>query len=353
MARGYYAVPEWPYAWGGPIGSGTIKTIPDDFIVWESLPFAPEGKGEHVFLLVEKVGENTEYVARVLARYAGIRQRDVGFAGLKDRHARTRQWFSLWLPGRHEPDWSGIEQQNFKVLQAVRHARKLKRGVLAGNDFHIRIRNWQGDRVTATARLERIAKEGVPNYFAEQRFGRDGQNVNKALALANNKKCRRESKGIYLSAVRAFLFNCILMERVRRQDWNRLLPGDICQFHENRSLFRLEDPEEADVQRRLQKGAIHPTGLLWGEEDLKAVGEAGEIERKVVEQFPELTSLLRAFDLKTDRRPLRMMPERLRWRFTGDGELELAFGLTAGSYATALLREMVVDQPLLGGEPTA
>ena len=106
-----YSLPEWPYAHGGPVGNGSIKTLPEDFIVDERLPFVPTGEGEHVFLLIEKVGENTDYVARALARYAGVRQRDIGFAGLKDRHARTTQWFSIWLPGKQDLDWSVLEIQ--------------------------------------------------------------------------------------------------------------------------------------------------------------------------------------------------------------------------------------------------
>ena len=128
-------LPEWPYAYGGPSASGEIKALPDDFIVDEMLSFMPEGSGEHVFLHIEKSGENTEYVARLLARHAGVRQRDVSFAGMKDRHGRTRQWFSVWLPGKIEPDWADLETESLRILQTVRHARKLKRGVLAGNQF--------------------------------------------------------------------------------------------------------------------------------------------------------------------------------------------------------------------------
>ena len=86
-------LPQWPFAFGGPSGTGEIKATVDDFIVEEILSFSPEGAGEHVFLHIEKCHENTEYVARLLARHAGVRQRDVSFAGLKDRHGRTRQWF--------------------------------------------------------------------------------------------------------------------------------------------------------------------------------------------------------------------------------------------------------------------
>ncbi|NBV75362.1 MAG: tRNA pseudouridine(13) synthase TruD, partial [Methylococcaceae bacterium] len=133
------------FAYGGPGAQGQFKLQTDDFIVEEFLPFQPEGQGEHSFLYIEKCHENTEYVARVLARHAGVRQRDIGFAGLKDRHGRTRQWFSVWLPGKPDPDWQALNSEQLQILSVTRHPRKLKRGVLAGNRFQIRIRHWQGD----------------------------------------------------------------------------------------------------------------------------------------------------------------------------------------------------------------
>lgn len=337
-----YSIPEWPYAWGGPVGNGAIKSVPDDFIVQESLPFVPEGQGEHVFLLVEKVGENTEYVARMLARFAGIRQRDVGFAGLKDRHARTRQWFSLWLPGKNEPGWSECETESVTILQAVRHARKLKRGAVAGNHFRIRIRNWHGDQAETDRRLEQIKNNGFPNYFGDQRFGHNGQNVNKALMLADGKKLKREQQSLYLSAIRSYLFNLILAERVRQLNWNSLLNGDFCQLSKSHSVFLADDADDKDLQRRMLDGDINATGVLWGKGNMNAVSQAGAIETRIVEQFPELTVLLKKFELNMERRALRAFPEQLQWNYPGRHELEVMFSLQAGSYATALLREIVV-----------
>lgn len=139
-------IPSWPYVYGSPSGTGVIRSQPADFMVKEQLGFEPSGTGEHVFLQIEKTGENTDYVARLLARFAKVRQRDVGYAGLKDRHAVTCQWFSVWLPGQAEPNWAELASDNLKILHTIRHARKLKRGALAGNHFQIIIRDWQGDR---------------------------------------------------------------------------------------------------------------------------------------------------------------------------------------------------------------
>lgn len=335
-----FSLPIWPHAYSGPTGHGDIKTFPDDFIVEEFLSFTPEGSGEHVFLHVEKVGENTEYVARLLARHAGVRQRDVSYAGMKDRHGRTRQWFSVWLPGKEDPDWSGVETDNLKILETVRHARKLKRGVLAGNRFTLTIRNWQGDRDIAEQQLRQIRRHGFPNYFGEQRFGHQGRNIEKALAMFQGGKVKREQRSIYLSAARSYLFNLILAERVKDQTWNKALPGDVFKLNQTNSHFRAEAVDQALIER-LESGDIHPTGALWGKGDSGTSGEARALEQGIVEAYPALTGGLLKADLEADRRALRVMPEDLAWDFEADGVLRLSFGLPAGSYATALLREIV------------
>ncbi len=335
-----FSLPNWPYAHGGPSGTGDIKTEPDDFVVEEILSFTPEGSGEHVFLHIEKVGENTEYVARLLARHAGVRQRDVSYAGLKDRHGRTRQWFSVWLPGKEDPDWSDVETDNLKILETVRHARKLKRGVLSGNRFTLLIRNWQGDRDIAEQQLRQIQQHGFPNYFGEQRFGHQGRNIEKALAMFRGAKIKREQRSIYLSAARSFLFNLILAERVNTQTWNRALPGDVFKLDKSNSHFREESVDQALLDR-LESGDISPTGALWGKGDSGVAGEALAVEQHIIEAYPELAAGLLKADLEADRRALRVIPEDLSWQFEADNSLCLSFSLPAGSYATALLREVV------------
>lgn len=335
-----FSLPIWPYAYGGPSAPGDIKTFPDDFIVEEFLSFTPEGGGEHVFLHIEKVGENTEYVARLLARHAGVRQRDVSYAGMKDRHGRTRQWFSVWLPGKEDLDWSGVETENLKILETVRHARKLKRGVLAGNRFTLVVRNWQGDRDVAEQQLRQIQQHGFPNYFGEQRFGHQGRNIEKALAMFQGEKVKREQRSIYLSAARSYLFNLILAERVTARSWNKALPGDVFKLNQTNSHFHAEVVDQ-DLIERLETGDIHPTGALWGKGDAGVTGEALVLEQGIVEAYPALADGLLKADLEADRRALRVMPENLVWEFQVDGVLRLSFGLPAGSYATGLLREIV------------
>ncbi|MCQ8104789.1 tRNA pseudouridine(13) synthase TruD [Methylomonas sp. SURF-2] len=348
-----FSIPVWPHAYGGPVATGDIKAEPEDFVVEEILSFIPEGSGEHVFLHIEKIGENTEYVARLLARHAGVRQRDIGYAGLKDRHGRTRQWFSVWLPtpkqalgpdqqplpGKPEPDWRALENTQLKILQVIRHARKLRRGVLSGNRFEIVLRNWQGNREVAEQQLRQIQTQGFPNYFGEQRFGHQGRNVEKALAMFAGDRVKREQRSIYLSAARSFLFNQILAERLYTGTWNCGLAGEVCKLQGSNSQFVAASIDQT-LMERMRQGETHPTGALWGKGICAAGGEVLALEQRIVSRYPSLADGLLKAELEQDRRALRVIPEDLNWQFEKDSLL-LRFGLPAGSYATALLREIV------------
>jgi tRNA pseudouridine13 synthase len=335
----HFILPVWPFAHGGPSGRGKIRAFPEDFIVEETLAFEPSGTGEHAFLQIRKTGENTEYVARQLARFAGVRQRDVGFAGLKDRHAVTTQWFSVWLPGKPDPDWAAFASASIDVLQATRHARKLQRGALSGNRFTLIVRDWQGDREETRSRFAAIKAAGFPNYFGEQRFGHQGRNVEQALSLFQGKKVSRELRSIYLSAARSFLFNQVLAARVERQTWNRPLPGDVFMFDKSHSCFTAE-ASDPTIAGRLDAGEIHPSGALWGRGDSGAAGAVSVLEAEVIAPFPELAEGLQNSGVEIERRALRVNVPDLACQFLDD-RLELRFTLPAGSYATALLREVI------------
>jgi tRNA pseudouridine13 synthase len=333
-------IPVWPYVYGQPSGQGKIRSIPEDFIVKENLAFEPSGAGEHAFLQIEKTGENTDYVARQLARFANVRQRDVSFAGLKDRHAVTTQWFSVWLPGKADPDWTQFEMNSMKVLQSMRHARKLKRGVLSGNSFKLIIRDWQGDQDKTIRQLEAIKANGIANYYGAQRFGNEGQNVNKALAMFQGAKAGREQRSLYLSAARSYLFNQILAYRVTRKMWNQPVAGDTYMFDLSHSCFKSQLPD-AEIIRRLDAKEIHPTGALWGRGEAGVTADTLSIEQGIIDAYPELAQGLIASEVDKDRRALRVNVQDLDWQFVDDATLALAFTLPAGSYATSVLREII------------
>jgi tRNA pseudouridine13 synthase len=332
-------IPVWPCVYGQPSGNGKIRSVDEDFIVKENLSFEPSGEGEHVFLQIEKKGENTDYVARQLSRFANVRQRDVSYAGLKDRYAVTTQWFSVWLPGKADPDWVGFESDSMKVLRSVRHARKLKRGVMSGNSFNLIVRDWQGDQAKTIHQLEQIKTNGIANYFGSQRFGNQGQNVSKALAMFSGAKVGREQRSIYLSAARSYLFNEILACRILQNTWNQPVSGDTYQFDLSHSCFQSEQPD-AEIIRRLEAKEIHPTGVLWGRGNADISAEALAIEQSVIEANQELAKGLMASDVDRDRRALRVNVQDLQWQFE-PALLELSFTLPAGSYATSVLREII------------
>ncbi|MFI3157083.1 MAG: tRNA pseudouridine(13) synthase TruD [Methylococcaceae bacterium] len=333
-------IPVWPYVYGHPSGSGKIRSLAEDFIVTENLSFEPSGSGEHVFLQIEKKGENTEYVARQLSRFANVRQRDVSYAGLKDRYAVTSQWFSVWLPGKADPDWTQFDSDSMKVLHAVRHARKLKRGVLSGNCFKLTVRDWQGDKAKTIQQLEQIKTGGIANYFGSQRFGNEGQNVSKALAMFQGTKVGREQRSIYLSAARSYLFNRILAYRVTQNNWNQPVIGDTYQFDLSHSCFQSDQPD-TEIIRRLAAKEIHPTGVLWGKGNADVSADALKIEQTIIDEYELLAQGLIASAVDRDRRALRVNVQDLQWRFVGDSILELCFTLAAGSYATSVLREII------------
>jgi tRNA pseudouridine13 synthase len=218
----------------------------------------------------------------------------------------------------------------------VRHARKLKRGVLSGNSFKLIIRDWQGDKDKTIRQLDAIKTGGIANYYGSQRFGNEGQNVNKALAMFQGAKAGREQRSLYLSAARSYLFNQILAWRVTRQNWNQPVAGDTYMFDLSHSCFKSEQPD-AEIIRRLEAKEIHPAGVLWGKGNDDALG----IEQAIIDQYPELAQGLIASNVDKDRRVLRVNVQDLQWQFVNDTVLKLCFTLPAGSYATAVLREII------------
>lgn len=335
-------VAELPRA-GEPAGQGLIRARSDDFVVEELPVQEPEGTGEHLWLWVEKRGENTEAVAKRLARAAGVKPLAVGYAGRKDRHAVTRQWFSVQLPGGDDAAVPpGFENEHLRVLRAVRHTRKLRVGALRGNRFILHLRELKAEPQRLEQRLIAIAERGVPNYFGEQRFGRGGANLNAALGLfAGRVERDRKRRGLYLSAARSALFNGILAQRVREACWDRLLPGEAVMLDGSNSFFVAEEID-AELERRLREHDVHPSGALWGQGEPTSRAEAGRLEQAVAAQAVELAQGLAAAGLRQERRVLRLCPRKMSWSHDAtERSLRLEFVLPAGAFATAVLRDLL------------
>lgn len=331
---------ELPRAHGAPPLTAELRRTPEDFRVDEILGYDADGEGEHALLWVEKRGANTDWVARELARFAGASPVNVGYAGLKDRHAVTRQAFTVQLAGKPDPDWTAFPHDEVKVLASTRHKRKLKRGALRGNRFVLVLRDVRGDRERAEAILRAISTHGVPNYFGEQRFGREGGNVAQARAMFAGRRVDREKRSILLSAARSHIFNHVLAARIERDAWSKPLEGEIWSLAGSRSWFGPE-PFDETLASRLAQGDIHPSGPLWGQGEPPTVAVAGELERDVAGTFRDLADGLAAARMDQERRPLRLLPKELRWRWLDDDTLELGFELPAGAYATVVARELI------------
>ena len=330
-----------PRAHGPAVLSARIRAVPEDFLVEELDGFAASGAGEHLLLTVEKRGMNTAFAARRIAQWAGIDEAGIGYAGLKDRHAVTRQRFSVHLPKKIAPDLAALDSDDLRVLAHAWHAKKLPRGALAGNRFELVLREVDGDRAAIDARLRAIAERGVPNYFGEQRFGRGGDNVAKALAMFGGRRVRRDERTLLLSAARSQLFNRALAARVLAGTWDRALEGEVWILDGSRSVFGPE-PWDDTLAARLAAFDIHPSGPLWGTGAPRTGGEALAVETAALMDAESLALRegLERVGLKQERRALRLRPDGLAWDWPAADRLRLAFALPPGTYATAVLAEL-------------
>lgn len=318
-------LPDWSRAHGEPPVCATIRQTPEDFRVTEILGFELSGDGEHDYLYVEKIGTNTEWLSRQLADFAGVPAKDVGYSGLKDRHAITRQWFSV--PRWNQPDWTNFELENVQIIDLGRNARKLRRGAHRSNHFEIILRTELENRQALEERLSVIANVGVPNYFGEQRFGRQGANIDLANRWAAGQRMPRNKRSIAISVARSFMFNEQLAERIAAGTWNTFVPGDIANLDGTGSVFDVEMIDD-ELRSRCETLDIHPTGLLWGDGSLPAAAAGHE----------DWLHALTKNRVKPARRGLRLRVADLEWQLA-DSHVKVSFELTRGAFATSVLRE--------------
>lgn len=318
------------------LGTATIRDCPEDFRVREQLGFSLSGDGEHCFLYLRKRNLTTPELRELIADIAFVSPRAIGYCGMKDRNAVTEQWFSVGLAGQSEPDWSQLEREaEVELLAKGRHRRKLRRGVHEANQFALVLRNLDADDQALQQRLLLIREEGVPNYFGEQRFGRSGSTLRQARAwMRRRRRVSRDRRSLYLSALRGWVFNELLSQRVREGDWDRVRPGDRCMLRGSRSHFRCDTVTE-DIVSRAAVGDLSPGLPLWGQ----ANGKEGLPQVAMDDDVRAVSEFLLSAGLTLAWRSTRLLPDDFSWQFCDDGTLQLDFALTAGSYATALLAE--------------
>ena len=315
-------LPVWARVHGAPLFRAIIRATPEEFDVSEELGYEFDGNGEHDFLYVEKVGTNTEWLSRQLAGFADVPVRDVGYSGLKDRHAVTRQWFSV--PRWNSPDWSLVNIEGASILEQARHSKKLRRGAHKSNRFKIVLRGKLPDSNLLEERIRMIVMMGVPNYYGEQRFGREGGNIQLANDWAAGKRLPRHKRSIAISSARSFLFNERLNEKALDGSWNHLTSGDLANLDGTGSIFSVDDVD-SEIERRCAEMDIHPAGELacdgsqCGNETWQNAFDKARVK-------PASRSLrLRVIDLQVE---------------TGNQCAKLYFKLGRGAFATSVLREI-------------
>ena len=330
-----------PRLHGDPIGSARFKSQCEDFRVDELLGFKPSGEGEHCLLWIEKRERNTNDVASDLAAKLGIRRRLVSHCGLKDKHALTRQWFSIHLPGQESPATEDLNIEGVRVLKVTRNLRKLQRGAHDGNRFIIRLRECNFSQEAAQHRWQELSDRGVPNYFGPQRFGRDGANVQQAIKMMSGELNVRDRplRGILISAARSSLFNVCVAHRVLAENWDTVLQGEVFGFANNRSLV-LPDNLHGDESQRVASGSLELTAPLWGLGELQSEGEVRAIESQAIANHSIVTTGLAQFNLQQERRVMRLRPARSQLTWESETQLVMEFDLPKGTYATAVLREL-------------
>lgn len=326
------------YLYGEPSGQAKLRSQAEDFIVDEQLNFSPSGSGEHVLLHIEKRGQNTQFVAKQLAMLTGLRVRDISYAGLKDRHAVTRQWFCFKWPIKQDLAWQDWQLEGCTVLSMQRHFRKLRLGALKANHFQIRLR-----QLTDSAELLKRAgqvKQGVPNYYGEQRFGIAGGNLQLAQQLfAGSSITDRKLRGLALSAARSYVFNQQVTARIGAGQFNSVLDGDVLQLNGSGSVFRVPVADAA-LQQRLMAADVHPTAVLAGMGESMVTGAAADLEQHVLAQHSPLVQGLIDYRLRAERRSIRLMPQDLSIQLQQQDAI-VNFALPAGCFATSVLRELV------------
>ncbi len=402
---------------------GTIKARPEDFFVEEQPLYQPSGQGEHIYLFIEKRGLSTLRAARIVARHFDVHVSAVGFAGLKDKRAVTRQVFSVHVPGKTPEDFPMFEHEHMGVLWVDLHQNKLRRGHLAGNRFSIKIRGTEMSKAPAVARIVGVLeKQGVPNLIGEQRFGYLQRNhlIGRALILGHHKAVlesllapdestpdsqvdarrayaagdytralnlfyresrterrvvgelsrgaspsravhaiERSETEFFLTAFQSSVFNSVLTERMHEGTLGTLAVGDVAFKHDNRACFDVATVD-AELQGRLSRLEVSPSGPMWGAEMKRAGGQPGDREAATLAATGVSIEALAAFQerrrgrLTGERRPLRvplLFPDVEGGIDEHGPYVRVAFDLPRGAFATSVIREVTKTAPGAPPEP--
>ncbi len=334
------------YLCGKPTAKGKIKAQPEHFKVIEQLGYEFAGSGEHVMVLIRKTGENTSFVANELAKACGVKSKDVSWAGLKDRHAVTEQWLSVHLPAGGFPNLALFQEKHpsVEILSMTRHNKKLRPGDLEGNEFEVTLSEVT-DTDEVVKRLEVVSQQGVPNYFGNQRFGKDGNNLNEARRWGrDNVRTRNQNqRSLYLSTARSWIFNHIVSARIETGCFNHFVEGDIALRDGEQVLLSSEQLNE--FNELLAQDKVQVTAALAGDNALPTQSEALAIEQPLLDKEEDLMKLIRGNRMRHDRRAIALKAKNLTWEVEGNS-VTLKFALDSGSFATSIVRELIEEIPV-------
>lgn len=320
---------------------GKLRVLPEDFQVVEIPAYPPEGRGDHLFIYFEKTGLNTADAVRKLALALKTDPAGASWAGLKDRHAVTTQWASVF---GGDPDAAlALELPGIRVLAAQRHGHKLRTGHLRGNRFVIRVRCEPGNLETAQTIMSQLAEHGTPNFYGEQRFGRDAGNLSRArrwLLEGGRAPRDRFERKLLVSTLQSDAFNRWLAERMHRVGLSQPIEGDVMRKEDSHGLFVANDLQDAAA--RMTAWEISPTGPMFGSKMRRPEGPALEIEDALLEQYriPDAVQAQIRKIAEGTRRVSRIRPTDVELSEFGQG-VELRFNLPKGAYATVVLRELL------------
>jgi tRNA pseudouridine13 synthase len=327
----------WPTAHGGPPLSGVLRAQPDHFQVRELMSQVPTGEGEHLWVRIKKTGCNTDWVADLLAKQCGVARKAVSYSGRKDRHAVTEQWFSVHGVAELA---TGELAAGVVVLETARHRRKLRLGTHNGNEFTLTLSELSGDRAAAEGRLADISARGVPNYFGEQRFGRNGGNLVLAGQLFEGRRLPRAKRSLALSAARSYLFNLVVGSRVTDGCWDRLVVGDLANLDGSGSVFAV-DSITPELETRIADFDIHPSAPLVGRGGVAPTAACLALEQAALVGQEQLMQGLTDQGVTAMRRATRCRLEGLAWQWLDARALQLSFTLQPGVFATSAVRELM------------
>lgn len=314
---------------------GQLRHELADFQVEEVPLYPPSGEGEYLFIQIEKIGHTTAHVVRTLSEQLGVKDKNIGVAGLKDRHAITKQWLSL--PIKYEKRLDRFHLDGVRIIDTGLHDNKLSIGHLKGNQFTVRVREAEGKFEEASQILDVLKIQGIPNYFGPQRFGLHGLNAEEGVRVLRGESGLRDPRirRFLMSSVQSLVFNQFLSLRLQRGIFDALLVGDMAKKHDTGGVFMVEDAELESL--RAGRGEVSATGTLFGKKTKPLTGDAGMLEQEALAQFGLSAELFAA--RRGDRRLTRVFLSDASIKPEEDG-YTVTFALPKGSFATSVLREM-------------